>query len=55
MGVWEALKPNHRHCLGVGKRRKTAKAFCLIDIKEAVPAAAPHAANALTLLIVNGP
>jgi uncharacterized protein (DUF2252 family) len=32
--------------LGVGKKKKSSEGFCLIDIKEAVPAAAPHAANA---------
>jgi uncharacterized protein (DUF2252 family) len=32
--------------LGVGKRKKSSEGFCLIDIKEAVPAAAPHTANA---------
>jgi uncharacterized protein (DUF2252 family) len=32
--------------LGVGKKKKNSEGFCLVDIKEAVPAAAPHAANA---------
>jgi uncharacterized protein (DUF2252 family) len=32
--------------LGIGKKKKNSEGFCLIDIKEAVPAAAPHAANA---------
>jgi uncharacterized protein (DUF2252 family) len=32
--------------LGVGKKKKNSEGFCLIDIKEAVPAAAPHATNA---------
>lgn len=32
--------------LGVGKKKKNSKGFCLIDIKEAVPAGAPHSAKA---------
>jgi uncharacterized protein (DUF2252 family) len=32
--------------LGIGKKKKNSGGFCLIDIKEAVPAAAPHAAHA---------
>jgi len=32
--------------LGVGKKKKNSEGFCLVDIKEAVPAAAPHAADA---------
>jgi uncharacterized protein (DUF2252 family) len=32
--------------LGIGKKKKNSGGFCLIDIKEAVPAAAPHAADA---------
>ncbi len=28
--------------LGVGKKKKNSEGFCLVDIKEAVPAAAPH-------------
>jgi uncharacterized protein (DUF2252 family) len=32
--------------LGVGNKKKSSEGFCLIDIKEAVPAAAPHAPHA---------
>jgi len=32
--------------LGVGKNKRNSEGFCLIDIKEAVPAAAPHSAKA---------
>ena len=32
--------------LGVGKKKKNSKGFCLIEIKEAVPAGAPHSAKA---------
>jgi len=32
--------------LGIGKKKKNSEGFCLVDIKEAVPAAAPHSAKA---------
>jgi uncharacterized protein (DUF2252 family) len=32
--------------LGIGEKKKNSEGFCLIDIKEAVPAAAPHFAKA---------
>jgi uncharacterized protein (DUF2252 family) len=32
--------------LGIGKKKRNSEGFCLIDIKEAVPAAAPHFAKA---------
>jgi uncharacterized protein (DUF2252 family) len=32
--------------LGIGKKKKNSEGFCLIDIKEAVPAAAPHSVKA---------
>jgi uncharacterized protein (DUF2252 family) len=32
--------------LGVGKKKKNSEGFCLVDIKEAVPAAAPHSDKA---------
>ena len=32
--------------LGVGKKKKNSEGFCLVDIKEAVPAGAPHSAKA---------
>ena len=32
--------------LGIGEKKKNTEGFCLIDIKEAVPAAAPHATHA---------
>ncbi|MBV9573030.1 MAG: DUF2252 family protein [Acidobacteriales bacterium] len=32
--------------LGVGKKTKSSEGFCLVDIKEAVRAAAPHSAKA---------
>jgi uncharacterized protein (DUF2252 family) len=32
--------------LGIGKKKKSSEGFCLVDIKEAVPAAAPHSAKA---------
>jgi uncharacterized protein (DUF2252 family) len=32
--------------LGIGKKTKNSEGFCLIDIKEAVPPAAPHSAKA---------
>jgi uncharacterized protein (DUF2252 family) len=32
--------------LGIGKKKQNSEGFCLIDIKEAVPAAAPHDAKA---------
>jgi uncharacterized protein (DUF2252 family) len=32
--------------LAIGEKKKNSKGFCLIDIKEAVPAAAPHFAQA---------
>jgi len=32
--------------LGIGKKKKNSEGFCLVDIKEAVPAAAPHSARA---------
>src|ERR1700733_2720001 len=31
--------------LGVGKKKKNSEGFCLVDIKEAVPAEAPHSAK----------
>src|ERR1700685_3537545 len=31
--------------LGIGKKKKNSEGFCLVDIKEAVPAAAPHSAK----------
>jgi len=32
--------------LGIGKKTKNSEGVCLVDIKEAVPAAAPHSAKA---------
>ena len=32
--------------LGIGKKKKNSEGFCLVDIKQAVPAAAPHSAKA---------
>lgn len=31
--------------VGIGKKKKNSEGFCLVDIKEAVPAAAPHSAK----------
>ena len=31
--------------LGIGNKKKNSEGFCLVDIKEAVPAAAPHSAK----------
>jgi uncharacterized protein (DUF2252 family) len=32
--------------LGIGKKKKNSGGFCLVDIKESVPAGAPHSAKA---------
>src|ERR1700683_878152 len=32
--------------VGIGRKKKNSKGFCLVDIKEAVPAGAPHSAKA---------
>jgi uncharacterized protein (DUF2252 family) len=32
--------------LGIGEKKKNSEGFCLIDIKEAIPASAPHFAKA---------
>src|ERR1700723_755414 len=32
--------------VGIGKKKKNREGFCLVDIKEAVPAGAPHSAKA---------
>src|SRR6202046_112719 len=31
--------------VGIGKKKENSEGFCLVDIKEAVPAAAPHSAG----------